>query len=168
MANRDTRHPFALFGLEPRFDVDLRQLRTAWLRRAVGSHPDAAGETEESAALNDAYQLLLDPVRRAVCLLEVMQAPRVDERRLPPGFLERMIERRERADDTGHDPAARAQMIEEAKSLRSEAIGRIAAAFAGVPSLPMAADAAQAVHVELNVIRAFDRMLEQLAREAQA
>jgi len=71
-------NPFELFGLTPIFEIDEQRLATTFrsLQRAV--HPDryagASGQerrqsAERAAAVNDAYQVLRDPVRRARYLL---------------------------------------------------------------------------------------------------
>lgn len=156
--------PFALLGVQPRFDLDLRQLRAMWMQRAAGSHPDAAGEVQASAVVNDAYRALLDPIERAIQLLAVRHAPSVDVGRMPDGFLLEMIELREQAD--AESEAGRPALVAEAQRRRAEAIDAVRSIFGTADGEAMSAEEAQAVHTQLNVVRAFDRMLEQLAREA--
>lgn len=69
---------FALFDLKPGFRLDLEQLATRYRELARAVHPDRfadAGEREKrtalerSAELNDAYQTLRSPPRRARYLL---------------------------------------------------------------------------------------------------
>ncbi|CAK0781494.1 (Fe-S) cluster biosynthesis co-chaperone HscB [Gammaproteobacteria bacterium] len=73
-------NPFELFGLTPSFEIDEQRLATTFrsVQRAV--HPDryAGGSDQErrwaverAAAVNDAYQLLRDPLRRARYLLSL-------------------------------------------------------------------------------------------------
>lgn len=85
---------------------------------------------------------------------------------MPEGFLLEMMELREQADAALGTPEAILSLRAEANRRRGESIERIACAFDSAEKGPMMQDAAQTVLVELNVIRAFDRMLEQLEREA--
>ena len=71
---------FALFELQPAFDLDLDQLSARYRELARKVHPDRfadAGETEQrhaieqSANLNEAYQTLKSPSRRARYLLQL-------------------------------------------------------------------------------------------------
>ena len=166
--------PFSLLGVEPRFDLDVRRLRIAWMQRAAVAHPDAAGAVEASTSVNDAYRLLLDPIERARALLAVLQAPSVDERRLPEGFLMEMVELRERADQETEE--GRTGLLAEARERREAALSEIGSIFEGTRRAvgqgttlgPPSAEDTQAIHVQLNVVRAFDRMLEQLEREGSS
>ncbi len=69
---------FALFDLKPSFEVDLEQLNVRYREQVRQVHPDrfaSASEREQrqalerSALLNDAYQTLKNPTRRARHLL---------------------------------------------------------------------------------------------------
>ena len=69
---------FKLFGLEPRFDIDLKALNARYRELAQQSHPDRfVNESSEkqreavqrSATLNEAYKTLKNPVTRAEYLL---------------------------------------------------------------------------------------------------
>lgn len=159
---------FSVLGVEPRFDLTVRELRSAWMRRAAASHPDAAGAVDESARVNDAMRLLSDPIQRAQALLELRGAPEVGSRPVPQEFLLEMMELRERADLSADDPAAMATLRSEAEERRAAAIASIAAAFAESPSGPISMEAARRVADGLHVVRFFTRMIEQLDRESGA
>jgi hypothetical protein len=116
--------------------------------------------------VNAAYRTLVDPLARAVELLQLRQAPVVDQRALPEGFLLRMMELRERVDESKEDPASIDALRSEAEGERVAALARLAEAFASDPTGQIGTEAAQAVWIEINVVRAFERMLEQLDREA--
>jgi hypothetical protein len=75
-----------------------------------------------------------------------------------------MMELRERADDAAGDPAASAALRAEAVERREAEIARIGALFAEIADGvgPIAA-----IEESILAVRAFDRMLEQLAREEQ-
>lgn len=69
---------FALFELQPRFNLDLDQLATRYRELARSVHPDRFADAsereqrlalEQSASLNEAYQTLKSPPKRARYLL---------------------------------------------------------------------------------------------------
>jgi len=167
--------PFTQLSLPPRYDLDPRQLRAAWLRVAAAAHPDAEGTVDSASAANDAYRSLLDPIERAHALLRRLGLGGVLEddalrRALPDGFLVEMVEYRERADAVdASDAAGRQVLLSDANGQRDAALARIAVSFARIVDegaddrsrQSAAADVAQ----ELNVVRSFDRMIEQLERE---
>lgn len=71
---------YALFDLQPEFDLDLNDLSERYRNLARQVHPDRfadAGESEQrqalerSANLNEAYQTLKAPARRARYLLSL-------------------------------------------------------------------------------------------------
>jgi molecular chaperone HscB len=166
--------PFALLGLERRFDLDPRDVRRAWLSRAAGAHPDAqdargVGDDAEAslaaAALNRARRTLDDPERRADALLRLLGGPAAEqEKSLPPAFLMEVMEAREafeEADaqgDTDRIAALRAWAVDE----RAAMIDDVAARFASLPS-PPDASALREIRVCLNAWRYLERMLEQTA-----
>jgi len=154
---------FAALGLAPRFDIPARELRAAWMRRAARAHPDAAGAVDESARINDAMRILSDPIRRAEALLELRGVRVAEGRALPQAFLLEMMELRERADDAAGDGAALAALRAEAVERREAAIAEMARVFADAGDDVAAVSAP--VEESILAVRAFDRMLEQLARE---
>ena len=157
---------FQVLGIEARFDLSQRDLRAAWMRRAAVAHPDAAGAVDESARVNDAMRVLSDPIERALALLELRGAPEVDVRGLPQAFLLEMMELRERADECAGDPAAVAGLRAEAESRRGAAVAEIATILAGAGGAGIDRACAEQVHAQINVVRAFERMIEQLDRES--
>ena len=99
---------FRLFGLPERFGIDTAELDRAYRALQGEVHPDrfaAAAEAERrlalqsSARVNEAYQTLRDPVRRAHYLLSLHGIDAFGERdtALAHDFLERQLERREAA-----------------------------------------------------------------------
>ena len=92
---------FLVFGLPPRYDVDLKSLEQSYHELATELHPDfyATAPAAESrlseglsARLNQAWQTLQDSTARAQYLIEIWkaQAP-THERDLPTGFLQEMF-----------------------------------------------------------------------------
>ncbi|MHC8316011.1 co-chaperone HscB [Pseudomonas sp. LB3P31] len=100
---------FALFELQPSFNLDLDQLATRYRELARGVHPDRFADAsereqrlalEQSASLNEAYQTLKNPPKRARYLLAM------GGRELPlevtvhdPDFLLQQMELREELED---------------------------------------------------------------------
>ena len=71
-------NPFALFNLAVQFNVDLTELNSRYLALQKSLHPDnfAAASAQEqrlamqkSAEINDALQMLKDPISRADCII---------------------------------------------------------------------------------------------------
>lgn len=162
------RDPFALLGISPRFAIQAAQLRSAWMRRAASLHPDADGSVDESAAVNDAYRTLADPLARAGVLLALGHAPPGDERALPAGFLMELVELRERVDECSAGSAAWNAVRDEVRGLRSSALDEIGVLLdaPGNGEAPIDTVVAQSVRTAMNVVRSYDRVLEQLDREA--
>jgi molecular chaperone HscB len=163
MAPRTT-DPFATLGLPRRFDLSKPAIERAYLARIAALHPDAAGgddDTGEAAALNHAKAALLDDELRAETLLTLLGGPsKADERGLPPGFLQEMMDVRERLDeDLAADPvAARERWGTWAKSRRESHAETLRAMFA--QSSPPLRD----IRLILNQWRYVERMLEQIDR----
>lgn len=71
---------FELFGLAPRFTIDMRSLETSFLRLQAEFHPDrhvSRSDAERRMALqratavNDGYRALRHPASRAHCLISL-------------------------------------------------------------------------------------------------
>ena len=101
---------FELFGLPRRFVLERRELEAR--RRALQAevHPDrfaAGGAVAQRAAMqwavrvNEGYERLRDPLRRAAYLCELNGAPIAaeDNTAMPAAFLLQQMARRERLDD---------------------------------------------------------------------
>lgn len=97
---------FEAFELTPSFALDLKTLATRYRDLQTETHPDrfvSASDAEKRAAMekatevNDAYQTLRDPVRRAMYLLWLKNVNGMDEKNtsMPHDFLVEQIEWRE-------------------------------------------------------------------------
>jgi len=95
-------NPFALFELEPGPALDAGALKERFARATAESHPDKFAQAPEAeriaaderyAALNRAYQTLVNPVQRLLALYELTKGekPR-DVQRIPPGTMDLFIE----------------------------------------------------------------------------
>ncbi|MBZ0238347.1 MAG: Fe-S protein assembly co-chaperone HscB [Deltaproteobacteria bacterium] len=96
--------PFAMLGLPARFDLDTQAIEARFRERSRERHPDrfASAPAAERAqalakarALNDAYQVVRRPQRRAEVLLERAGLTIGDHERLEPEFLMEILELRE-------------------------------------------------------------------------
>jgi curved DNA-binding protein CbpA len=58
-----TRNPYADLGAD--VDADRRAIRGSYLEKARRHHPDLGGDVRTMARINEAFELLNDPVRRA-------------------------------------------------------------------------------------------------------
>ncbi len=122
---------FALFGLSPQFDIDLSQLESRYVEMQNQFHPDRfAGKTGaekllaqgQAVSINEAYQTLKDPLKRAGHIL-AQNGVKFDieaERTIhDQGLLLEMLERRERLEDIASAvelQAVKAEMAAEIKS----------------------------------------------------
>lgn len=102
--------PFAVLGIEARFDLDPAAVRAAFRDRAAAMHPDRAADpaaratlARASAELAEAQRVLLDPVRRGEALLASLGGAAPAS---PPSgeFLVEMMEIREGIDAAAGDP----------------------------------------------------------------
>lgn len=96
--------PFAALGLPVRFDVEPAALEARFRERSREVHPDrfvgaAAAERARALvatrALNDAYQVLRRPARRAEAVLARHGVVISDREQLDPAFLLEILELRE-------------------------------------------------------------------------
>jgi len=103
---------FELFGLPQRFAQERADIDQRWKELQRDAHPDrfaAQGATAQRAALqwsvriNEAYQRLKDPLKRAAYLCELLDAPISAESNtaMPPDFLVEQMEWREALDEAG-------------------------------------------------------------------
>lgn len=96
---------FDLFSLPAHFDIDAAQLRRRFLELSRRCHPDAvamedaaaqAAALATSARVNEAYETLCDPVRRAEYLLRRAGGKSAaDDKRVPPELLSQTLMLRE-------------------------------------------------------------------------
>ncbi|RYG14655.1 MAG: Fe-S protein assembly co-chaperone HscB [Burkholderiales bacterium] len=106
---------FVLFGLPEQFAQDRASVDARWKELQREAHPDrfaAQGASAQRVAMqwsvriNEAYQRLKDPLRRAAYLCELRGAPIDAERNtaMPAEFLMHQMEWREALDDASSEP----------------------------------------------------------------
>jgi len=107
---------FEMFGLTPRFGIDINSLELSFRRLQTQLHPDrhvSNGEAEQrlalqfSTALNDGYRTLRHPVSRAQSLLNLAGKPLANVA-VSPAFLMAQMEWHEAIEEacTSRDAAA--------------------------------------------------------------
>jgi molecular chaperone HscB len=138
------RNFFELFGLPVGFDVDAADLGARYRELQRRLHPDRyASATDQerrlsmqlAALVNEAYQTLKDPVRRARYLLRLRGVGLGDETdtRMDPVFLAEQMELRERLEEAQRDAKRETRLAELADDLERRAAERLAELRACLP-----------------------------------
>jgi molecular chaperone HscB len=131
LASRDF---FSLFGLSPKFLIDLSALESAWRSVQAAVHPDrfASGTDSQrlmalrySTQVNEAHETLKDPIKRASYLCQI-NGVEIDAERntaMPSDFLMQQMEWRESMEDAvaACDTQGLAQLMLEVEASLSEA-----------------------------------------------
>ncbi|NIF82407.1 Fe-S protein assembly co-chaperone HscB [Comamonas sp. Tr-654] len=139
---------FELFGLLRKFAQERSQIDARWKELQREAHPDrfaAQGAAAQRVAMqwsvriNEAYQRLKDPLKRAAYLCELAGAPvrAEDNTAMPAAFLMQQMEWREALEDAASEReldaleaemlAAKKQMLAECGRLLDEAGDAVAA-----------------------------------------
>jgi molecular chaperone HscB len=117
---------FTLFGLTPRFALDMAELDSRWRALQAEVHPDrfvSEGAAAQRVAMqwavrvNQAYRRLKDPLQRGAYLCELRGAPIDAESNtaMPPAFLMQQMEWREALEDAAGADAVEALDAEVAR-----------------------------------------------------
>jgi molecular chaperone HscB len=135
---------FELFSMNPAFAIDAAALASRFRELQSATHPDrfvSANDAEKRAAMeratevNEAYQTLLDPVRRAMYLLWLKNVNGMDEKdtSMPHDFLMEQIEWRESIADAKlkEDVDRLEQMMIELQSVLASLGDTFSAAYEG-------------------------------------
>ena len=126
---------FELFGLPQRFSQDRAAIDERWKQLQREAHPDkfaAQGASAQRAALqwsvriNEAYQRLKDPLKRASYLCELLGAPieAHSNTAMPPEFLMEQMEWREALDEAQSEDELE-ELAERVTQRRREMLARI-------------------------------------------
>ncbi|WP_251359820.1 Fe-S protein assembly co-chaperone HscB [Kangiella sp. TOML190] len=136
------KNPFELFGLEPNFLLNERELSQKLRSMLQAVHPDrfaSAGDQEQLAAMqkttqiNDAYGILKSPVRRAQALLKLKTgmdgAAEITVK--DPMFLMQQLELREELEKLSDDKDMNGLLdfSEQIEAMQSEQITAIDSLF---------------------------------------
>jgi molecular chaperone HscB len=126
---------FELFAVPARFAQDRAALDARWKELQREAHPDrfaAQGAAAQRVAMqwsvriNEAYQRLKDPIKRASYLCALNGAPIDAEKNtaMPPDFLHQQMEWREELDDA-RDTAALEKLWAEVEAGRARALSSL-------------------------------------------
>jgi len=164
---------FCLLGLARSYAIDEKKLRAAFRAVARSVHPDRfaaasadvrALATRLSAELNQAFDVLSDPVRRADYLLEIAGGPSAAEMREVPGdFLADVMMLREEIDQskTADDDDALQRHRESISARRQETLRQIAALAES--SADLDEPRRRVLRQLLNSMKYYDNLLTELA-----
>jgi len=122
---------FQLFNIEVSFDVDLQQLSSNYQTLQKTVHPDKfahASEQEQriavqkSAHINDAYQILKNPLQRAQYMLvqRGVEMPNEQHSFQDTSFLMRQMDLREMLEDVKHSGDVDAALLKVQSVLSAE------------------------------------------------
>jgi molecular chaperone HscB len=138
----DSQDYFEFFGLPGKLEIDLVDLEKRYYQLSRKWHPDLfarksveerARAEESSAALNDAYRTLKDPVRRAEYVLS-RNGLDVTQATAPPDLLEEVFELNMALEELREgDESARPQLTEartKFTKMREETDAQLLAEFA--------------------------------------
>lgn len=163
--------PFEALGVEPRFDLELGNLRKRWLALAARLHPDIAPDPEEAgrtlARASAAHARLTNPESRADALLVRLGGPTKEQcNDLPAGFLMEIMEVREELEDAvaEGDDATIERLREWAAEQRGGYEAELGQMFAALETESVSgpdAEALRAIRERLNAWRYIERMIEQ-------
>ena len=146
---------FELFGLPQRFAQDDGAIAERWKALQREAHPDrfaAQGASAQRAALqwsvriNEAYQRLKDPLKRAAYLCELLGAPIEVQSNtaMPADFLMEQMEWREALDDAQGEDALE-ELSDRVLARRRELLARVAQLLDVAGDAPAAAQQVRAL-----------------------
>jgi molecular chaperone HscB len=172
---------FERLGLPRRFSVDPAAVEREYLVRSREVHPDfhhlgtsaeQRASLELSAALNEAYLTLKDPIRRAEYLLTLHGGPTAQqEKNLDQSFLMQMLDLRERIEETraATDQNELANIESELNEMQAARVRQSATLFDRLDEVPQ--DSADRLRLlaeirqQLNAIRTIQSLLRDLHME---
>ncbi|MDH5409710.1 MAG: Fe-S protein assembly co-chaperone HscB [Gammaproteobacteria bacterium] len=116
-----TQNHFELFGLPLSFEIDQQKLASDYRELQSAVHPDRFANAsdqerrisvQKAAQINEAFQTLKSPIRRARYLLELKGVEFDDQREtaIDPTFLMEQMELREALGEIGNDANALASL----------------------------------------------------------
>ncbi len=165
---------FELFGLPEQFAQDAGQLAERWKTLQKEAHPDrfaAQGAAAQRVAMqwsvriNEAYQRLKDPLKRAAYLCELHGAPirAEDNTAMPTAFLMEQMEWREALDDASGQAAIDA-LDDEVQAARRTMLARCQQLIDTDGNYPEAAQQVRALMFVARFSGDIDRRREQLGQ----
>lgn len=143
---------FELFGLPLRFDLSLPQLHAQWMALQRQTHPDrfaAEGSSAQRLAMqwsvrvNEAYQRLKSPLKRAqlLCELAGFSIGSESNTAMPTDFLMQQMQWREAFSDAGSGSESLPSLLalqEEVQTAQNRLIQTLQGALDGEKDYPLA------------------------------
>jgi molecular chaperone HscB len=165
---------FVLFGVPERFEQDRAALDQRWKELQREAHPDrfaAQGAAAQRVAMqwsvriNEAYQRLKDPLRRAAYLCELRGAPIQAENNtaMPASFLMQQMAWREALDEA-QDAAALDALDTEVSAERRQLLARCQQALDGAGDAAAAAREVRALMFIERFVRDIESRQDQLGQ----
>ena len=165
---------FELFGVNAQFAQDAAVLAERWKELQKQAHPDrfaAQGAAAQRVAMqwsvriNEAYQRLKDPLKRAAYLCELHGAAirAEDNTAMPAAFLMEQMEWREALEDAGNAQAVDA-LEDEVQASRRAMLGRCQDLLDVRRDWPQAAQQVRALMFVARFIADIDRKRDQLGQ----
>jgi molecular chaperone HscB len=169
-----TSDDFELFGIERRFAQDRAALDARWRALQAEVHPDrfaadgAAAQrvaVQWSVRVNEAYQRLKDPLRRAAYLCELAGVPvnAEDNTAMPSAFLVQQLEWREALDEA-HAGGQVEALAGEVRERRAAALAELADTIDARADWQAAAQQVRALMFVERFAEDVDRRLEALGQ----
>jgi molecular chaperone HscB len=171
---------FEVLGLPRTFALSDADVEANYLARSRETHPDfhqlaptseQRASLELTALLNEAYNTLRDPFKRAEYLLSLEGGPSAAEsREMSPHFLEEMLELRIEIEELreGGDPAALSALEKQLQERRGRLITEIAARFAEYEPLPSSEAKRRAILVGVRQLLNTARYIQGQLRDLRA
>lgn len=142
----DSQDPFAMLGVERRFDLDLNALEKTHRELSRALHPDKFAQAgaserravlEKAASVNEAWRTVRDPIKRAEALFELagIKVGEDNEPKASPAFLMEVLEEREALSEArAAKDLAKVRAVGEAMRKRADATQKkLADGFAARP-----------------------------------
>lgn len=156
---------FTLLGLPRSFALDRATLDAQWKALQAKVHPDrfaAEGGAAQRVAMqwavrvNEAYQRLKDPLKRAAYLCELARVPVQSESNtaMPPDFLIQQMEWREALEDAGS--------ADDVQVLEAEVSGQRQARLAKITQLLDAQSNPMQAALEVRALMFIDRLSDEI------
>ena len=175
MQHKTDQNYFELFELPQDYLLDLTQLSTRYRDLQRTLHPDRHANTNEreqllavqySATVNDAYNTLKDPVRRALYMLDLHDADLDIENTTlhDPQFLMQQMELREALAELREQPDPEAELEQMAAGLKQQQ-QTMATEFAQALQSPADLEAAKKTAVRMQFNDKLQREIVQLEEE---
>ena len=171
----DSQDPFAMLGVERRFDLDLTVLEKTHRELSRALHPDKFAQAgaserravlEKAASVNEAWRIVRDPIKRAEALFQLagIKVGEDNEPKASPAFLMEVLDEREAlAEARAAKDLAKVRAVGEAMKKRSEATQKkLADGFAALGSSRGDGAAVEKLVPLLGELRFYKRFLDEV------